>query len=143
LPLTTCIAMAPRATQPLGVLGGLIWRQDESIILACNRSRCGCTARMGHYRLREESDYVTFVYIVHRTAHRVEGCLFDVEARRQASLGGALVALRPHILFYVQMIPDNRRYHKHALFVRQNRIGEPIDETCRQLPQRMSATQWT
>jgi hypothetical protein len=134
LPLTTCIAMAPRATQPLGVLGGLIWRQDESIILACNRSRCGCTARMGHYRLREESDYVTFVYIVHRTARRVEGCLFG---------GGRARRLRPHILFYVQRIPDNRRYHKHALFVRQNRIGEPIDETCRQLPQRMSATQWT
>ena len=46
--LTTCLAMAPR------VLGGLIWRQDESIILAGNRSRCGCTARMGHNRLWEE-----------------------------------------------------------------------------------------
>jgi hypothetical protein len=34
---------------------------------------------MGQYRPREESDYVTFAYIVHRTARRVEGCLFDVE----------------------------------------------------------------
>jgi hypothetical protein len=48
-----CLAMGPSATQPLGMVGGLTWRQDESVILAGNRSRCGCTARMGHYRLRK------------------------------------------------------------------------------------------